>query len=50
MRTLILLLLLCAVLAAVEDGESAGVTWLTDLDAARAAARETGRPIVAVFR
>ena len=61
MRTAIALLVLCgstALLGALlsgasataEDGEIAGIDWLTDLDAARAKARETGRPILAVFR
>ncbi len=36
--------------ARAEDGEIAGIDWLHDLDAARAKARETGRPILAVFR
>jgi hypothetical protein len=33
-----------------DDKEVAGVEWLTDLDVARAKARETGRPLLAVFR
>jgi len=33
-----------------EDGEITGIDWLHDLDAARAKARKTGRPILAVFR
>ncbi len=32
------------------EEEIQGVTWLTDLDAARAEARTTGRPILIVFR
>jgi hypothetical protein len=35
---------------ASDDKEIAGVEWLTDLDVARAKARETGRPLLAVFR
>ena len=61
MRTAVALLFLCGLLAlasallagvpvAAEDGEIAGVDWLTDVEAARAKARETGRPILAVFR
>lgn len=33
----------------VGEDEARAVTWLTDLDAARAQARESGRPIFAVF-
>jgi len=36
--------------ARAEDGEIAGIDWMHDLDAARAKAREAGRPILAVFR
>lgn len=61
MRATVILLLLCGLVAlvgalldgvpvAAEDGEVAGIDWLTDLDTARAKARETGRPILAVFR
>ncbi len=38
------------VIADDEGAEIAGVEWLTDLDVARAKARESGRPILAVFR
>ena len=34
----------------LAEEEIAGVEWLTDLDAARAKARKSGRPILAVFR
>jgi hypothetical protein len=49
------LLLISALLAEIgpvgaDDDEIQGVTWLTDLDAARAESRKTGRPILAVFR
>ena len=61
MRATVILLLLCGLVAlvgalldgapvAAEDGEIAGIDWLTDLDTARAKAQETGRPILAVFR
>ncbi|MDA1195082.1 MAG: hypothetical protein O2894_07845 [Planctomycetota bacterium] len=36
--------------AGAEDDEgTAGITWLSDLDAARDAARASGRPLFAVF-
>ncbi len=51
MRTLLALLLVLSFSAAVPaEEEIAGVEWLTDLDDARAKARESGRPILAVFR
>lgn len=36
--------------AAAEEGEIAGVAWLTDLEGARAKAAEEGRPLLVVFR
>ena len=35
--------------AAAEEGGASPVRWLGDLDAARAEARKTGKPILAVF-
>lgn len=37
-------------IAGADEKATEGVTWLTDIDAARAEARKTGRPILAVFR
>ncbi len=59
MRTAVVLLLLLVFAAGFDvattpsadaEEEIAGVEWLTDLDAARAKARKTGRPLLAVFR
>ncbi len=54
-RWLLLGMLLGAGLAGLppvgaEEGEIAGIDWLTDLDVAREKAREEGRPLLAVFR
>ncbi|MHC4958447.1 MAG: hypothetical protein ACYTGN_08715 [Planctomycetota bacterium] len=39
------------VLATLATGAAAqGVDWMTDLDKARALARKTNRPMLAVFR
>ena len=59
MRTAVVLMLLLVFAAGFDiatsppadaEEEIAGVEWLTDLDAARAKARKTGRPLLAVFR
>ncbi len=36
--------------ATAEERGTPSIDWLLDLDEARAKARETGRPILAVFR
>ncbi len=36
--------------AAAQDAEGGAVLWRTDLEAARAEAREKGRPLLVVFR
>lgn len=36
--------------ANADEGEIAGIDWRTDLDAARAEARTSGRPLLVVFR
>jgi len=35
---------------AASQGDAEFVTWRTDLDKARAEARRTGKPLLAVFR
>jgi len=45
-----LLLLTAALQIPQEKAAPPPIDWLTDLDAARVLARETGRPLLAVFR
>lgn len=45
-----LLLLLFAWTVSADEGEIGGIDWMTDLDAARAQAKEEGRPLLVVFR
>lgn len=48
--TLLLGGLACAALALAHGQDAPAIAWRTDLDAARAEAREAGKPLFLVFR